>query len=649
MKIGIYFCNCGSNIIEKIDAEKVKAAILAIPDVAYFKTADFICSEDGKQFLEDDLQENRPDRIVIAACSPREHEPTFMRVMSRAGMNPYLMQMVNIREQVAWVTEDPARATLKATTMIGGAVARVRHHVSLEKQELDACPNVLVIGAGPAGLKAALTLAEAGRKVTLVEKDPVIGGMPVRYEELFPDMECGPCMLEPVLGEVLHGEYAENIELLTMAELVDVAGFYGNFIARIRQVPRYVDTHQCIGCGECIAACPASAPNDFNCRLSDRQAIDFPFMGALPNAPFLDMKTCVRSTGEECRACKDSCPMGEDVINFDDEEQLLERNVGAIILATGASLLDCSALPNLGYGVIPEVYTSFEFERILSSTGPTNGEIATKTGGTPASIAIVHCVGSLDKNHREYCSGICCQYAFKFNHLIAARLPDAKIHHLYRELAIPDKSAFSLYHHAHDNANSTFQRVKSMDEVAIRSSGEGMTIAAGETTIAADMVVLCPAVVPGTGTAPLSTLLEVSTDRFGFFEELHGRMDASQSKIKGIYLAGACQAPMDIQKAVLQGMAATGYVLSNLAEGRKLEIEPITAAVDEERCAGCGVCLPVCPYKAISFDKEKEVSVVNALLCHGCGTCVAACPAGAMTGNHFTNQAILAEIEGVLR
>lgn len=649
MKIGVYFCNCGSNIAEKIDSEKVKAAVLAIPDVAYFKTADFICSEDGKQFLEDDLTENRPDRIVVAACSPREHEATFMRVMSRAGMNPYLMQMVNIREQVAWVTEDNKRATLKAINMISGAIARVRHHVPLQKQELDACPNVLVVGAGPAGLKAALTLAEAGRKVTLVEKEPVMGGMPVRYEELFPDMECGPCMLEPILGEVLHGEYAENIELLTMAELVDVAGFYGNFIARIRQAPRFVDIHQCIGCGECIAVCPAATANEFNCGLSERKAIDFPFMGALPNAPFLDTTTCVRSSGEECRACKDACPMGEDVINFDDAEQVLERNVGAIILATGSSLLDCSTIPNLGYGTLPEVYTSFEFERILSSTGPTGGEIASRSGAAPASIAIVHCVGSLDQSRREYCSGICCQYAFKFNHLIAAKLPDAKIHHLYKELVIADKSAFSLYHHAHDNANTSFHRFRSTDDLSIAGSANGMTVTCGDAAIDADMVVLCPAVVPGAGTAALSNLLEVSLDRFGFFEELHGRMDAAQSKIKGVYLAGACQAPMDIQKAVLQGMAATGYVLSNLAEGRKLEIEPITAAVDEERCAGCRVCITVCPYKAISFDGEKEVSVVNALLCHGCGTCVAACAAGAMTGNHFTNKAILAEIEGVLR
>ena len=650
MKIGVYFCNCGTNIADKIDPELVRPSILALPDVAYFETADFICSEEGKTFLEEDLREKLPDRVVIAACSPRDHEATFMRVMARAGINPYLMQMVNIREQIAWVTADSERAVAKAVTAIRGAVARVRHHEPLEKQELDACPEVLIIGAGPAGLKAALNLAEAGRKVTLVEKEPVIGGMPVRFEELFPDMECGPCMLEPLLGEILHGDYAEKIEMLTMAELVDVAGFYGNFIAKIRQAPRYVDLHQCIGCGECSAACPASVKNEFNCGLSDRKAIDFTFIGALPNAPFIDASACVRSTGEECRACKESCPMGEEVIDFDQQEQIIERNIGAIIVATGSSLLDCSAIANVGYGTVPEVYTAFEFERILSSTGPTGGEIATKDGRAPDSIAIIHCVGSLDRNHREYCSGICCQYAFKFNHLIGSKLPEAKVHHFYRELAIPDKSAFNLYHHAKENEHTSMYRYGAMADLSITAGSDGeVVVTCPGTAVTAGMVVLCPAVVPGPATKALGGMLDVTLDRFGFFEELHGRMDAAQSKIKGVYLAGACQAPMDIQKAVLQGMAATGYVLSNLAEGRKIEIEPITASVDEERCAGCRVCLTVCPYKAISFDGEKEVATINAVLCHGCGTCVAGCPAGAITGNHFTNQEIMAEIEGVLR
>lgn len=650
MKIAVYFCNCGPNISEKIDPERVGPQVAALPDVACFRTVDFICSEEGKQFLEQDIRENRPDRVVIAACSPREHEATFMRVLARAEMNPYLMQMVNIREQVAWVTADSDQAVAKAIRAITGAVYRVRHHEPLEKREFDASPNVLVIGAGPAGLKAALTLAEAGRKVILVEKTPVIGGLPVRFEELFPDLECGPCMLEPLLGDILHGEHAGNIEILTMAEVVEVAGFYGNFIARIKQNPRYVDLRRCIGCGECAAACPASTENEFNCRLSERKAIDVPFTGALPSVPFLDTESCLRSRGEDCRACKESCPVGEAVIDFDERELLIERNVGAIIVATGGALLDCARLPSLGYGALPDIYTSLEFERILSSTGPTGGEPVTRDGRVPASVAIIHCVGSLDRSHREYCSGICCQYAFKFSHLIRAKLPGASIHHFYREVAIADKNAFTLYHQAREDAGTTLHRFDSPREISITAGAEGSAvIRCADATVSADMVVLCPAVVPGPATEAIGEMLDLPRDRFGFFEELHGRIDAARSRIKGIYLAGACQAPMDIQKAALQGMAATGYVLSHLAEGKKLEIEPITAHVDEERCSGCTICGAVCPYKAIAFDGEKEVSVVNSVLCHGCGSCVAACPAGAITGNHFTCKAIMAEIEGVLK
>jgi len=651
MKTGVYFCNCGTNITDRIDPDKVRESLEHDDRMSYFKTCPFLCSEEGKEFLEQELRDEKPDRIVIAACSPRDHEATFMRVMERAGMNPFLMQMVNIREQIAWVTEDQEKAAKKAAVAIKAALKRVELHEMLEKQELEASPNVLVVGAGPAGLKAALTLAESGRKVTLVEKTPFIGGLPVLYEELFPGMECGSCMLEPLMGEILHGKHSGNIDILTMSELSEAAGFFGNFLVKIRQRPRYVDTRRCTGCGDCFEPCPVSGANPFNCNMDGRKAIGFALAGALPNAPYLDPALCTRFTaGSDCSACSAACPMGEGTIDYDDQEKIHERQIGAIVIATGSSLYDCSCFENLGYGRLPDVKTSLEFERILASNGPTAGEVLKASGEAPCSVVFVHCVGSLDDYHKPYCSGICCQYAFKFNHQLASKLPNARIHHLYKEIVSPGKEGYALHGAARGNRNASFIRYRSIGEMTVVSEGKQQKIRFKDgSDIDADLVVLCPAVVPNADSDRLSAMLDVSLDRFGFFEELHGCMDAARSKIRGVYLAGSCQAPADIQRATSQAMAASGYILSELVEGKRIEIEPLFASVYPEKCTGCKVCMQVCPYRAIGFDSENNVSVVNAVLCRGCGTCVAACPVGAIKSNHFTNEMVLAEIEELLK
>jgi heterodisulfide reductase subunit A len=653
MKTAVYFCKCGSNITERIPVARISQSLSGTPDLSYITPVDFLCSEDGKQFLEQDLAEKKPDRVVVAACSPREYENAFRQVLGRAGLNPFFVQMVNIREQVAWVTPDVEQATTKAARLIRGAIARVARHQPLETREIDASPNVLVVGGGPAGLKAALMLAEAGRKVILVEKAPVLGGLPVRYEELFPNMECGPCMLEPVLGEVFHGKFAGNFEVLTLAELTDVAGYFGNFQVKIRQAARYVDETTCIGCGMCIAPCPSTTDNEFNCGLNQRNAIALPFAGAMPNVPFLDAAACVRFRGESCQLCKDACPV-EDTIRFDETERLLERNVGAIVVAIGAGLYDCAKLPSLGYGQCEDIYTSLEFERLMASNGPTGGAIVTHSGAAPKSVAIVHCVGSLDAEHKPYCSGVCCDYSFKFNHMLEAKAPVAQVHHFYKELVAPGKEEFALQQHVVHSFQTTLTRYAKIDDLRVsRSDGKNILeytdVSGCKGSFPADMIVLSPAVVPAADAERLGDLLEVTRDKLGFMEEMHGRLHASQSKVKGIYLAGSCQAPMDIQKAISQGTAAAGYVLSELPEGRKLQVEAITASVDQERCSGCKVCATVCPYKAIAHTPERGRAEINALLCHGCGTCVAACPAGVITGNHFTNDQILAEVKAILQ
>ena len=671
MKTAVYFCNCGTNISEKINPEKVEDAVKKSNGGIIFKSCGFLCSEEGKEFLRKDIMDNGIEAVVIPACSPRDHEKTFINVLSAAGVNPYMMQMINIREQVAWVTEDKDKAAEKAVHYINAAISRVNLQEPLEKKEIDVSPDAIVVGAGPAGLKAALSLAEAGRKVTVVEKSPTIGGLPVRYEEIFPNMECGPCMLEPIMGDALHGNASGNIEFLTLSEIEDVVGSYGNFTVKIKRSPRYVDAEKCIGCAECIAPCPASFKNPFNCDMNERKAIDFSFAGALPNVPYVNAGVCLifndndGADGGSCRLCIDACPVGEEVFKFDEKEEIIERNAGSIILATGSALYDCGKISSLGYGKIPAVYNSIEFERILASNGPTEGKIKTPDGKEPQSFAIVHCVGSLDKNHKDYCSGICCEYAFKFNHIIRNKIPSAKIYHLYKEIVIPGKESGSLYRHAAEDKNTVFIRVSDINGMTVAEEsgkkvfsisgacGSGGGAGGGEIEkrggevsekISVDAVILCPAVVPGGDMDGLAGILEVVRDKNGFFEELHGRTDVGKSTIKGVYLAGSCHSPMDIKEAMSEGMAAAGYVLSGLVAGKKLSIDPISAVVNQERCSGCKVCIGVCPYKAISFDEKEEASLVNELLCQGCGTCAAACPSSAIKANGFTNEEIFAEI-----
>ncbi len=654
---GVYFCTCGGVITEKVEFAAVERAIGQMEEVAYVQTMEFLCSEEGKAALEQDLKERSPERVVVAACSPRDHENTFRAVLAQTAINPYLLQMANIREHVAWVTAEAGPAVAKATVHIRGAVKRVNQHEPLHKAMLEMCPDVLVIGAGPAGLQAALSLAQVGRTVTLVEKSPVIGGMAVRYEEVFPRLECGPCLLEPILDEVLHGDHAGRIDCLTLAEVTDVAGFFGHFLVTIRRTPRRVDETTCIGCGECIPPCPVTAKNGFNAHLDDRKAIYFPFAGALPNFPLLDGEICLRFQGEgegaACQQCQEACPV-EGAILFGAEEERIEKEVGAILVAIGSRLYDGSLLPALGRGAGSDVYSSYEFERLLAQNGPTGGEVVTLRQGTPpAAVAIIHCVGSLDAAHCGYCSEVCCQNAFKFNHLIRKKMPDAVVYHLYRELVMPGKDGFALYQKIQDDPLSHFIRYPTIEAIRVDPLAQGYAVGytdvcgvAGE--VVADLVVLCPALVPSEDAASLATLLSMDRDRLGFFAEQHNRLAAVRSAVKGMYIAGTCQSPMDLQKAMSQGVAVAGYILSDLVMGRQMEIEPVTAEVDDARCGGCLVCLAVCPYKAIHRDEAGKKVRINALLCAGCGTCVAACPAGVIKGNHFTNEAIFAEIAGVL-
>jgi heterodisulfide reductase subunit A len=673
-KVGVYICSCGTNISENIDTEELSRFSDSLEDVAYVKPHSLLCSEDGKNFLADDISKSKPDRVVIVACTPKEHEKTFRNVLQKAGMNPFLFQMVNIREQVAWVTSDKNSATEKAKAYIRAAVKRVKLHEPLEKKEIDCNPDMLVIGAGPAGMEAALLFAKAGRKVCLVEKNPSVGGKVARYEDVFPKMECASCMLEPKMDEILHHE---NIELLRCSEVQEVLGFLGNFVVKIKTKATYVDKEKCIGCGACYEECPVTVKNEFDYSLSNRKAIFIPYTGALPNVPVIDTSNCIRFgnkqsdssrealeagliTQEEfekfashdCDKCKKACMF--DAIKYEDEDSVIERNVGGIVVATGFELFDPSVLPQFGYGKIPEVYTSLEFERILAQTGPTGGKMVMKNAQEPGTVAIIHCVGSRDKKYKEYCSSVCCLYALKFAHLVKKHLPDAQVYDIYADWCVPGKDNQEFLDSVRNKKGVHFLHTTLPMNVSLKQKGNAIDLAyadvsGGKKQISADMVILCPAMIPGKDTTALSDLLLVGRGKDGFFAEGHTKLAPVSTNIEGIFIAGCAQGPKDIQNSVAQGSAAAGQALSILVPGRKLELEVVTAEIDENACAECMICIGLCPYKAIVLDKDKKIAVVNTVLCKGCGTCVAACPSGSAQSKHFTNEQITAEIEEVLK
>lgn len=648
MRVGVYFCRCGGVVSERVDGDEVARQLSPLAEVAYVRPVELACADEGRAEIADDLRRERPDRVVVLACSPREHERTFREVLSAGGMNPYLVQLVNVREQCGWVTPDRAEASAKAAAMARGAVARVRHHQPLEVERIDVNPDVLVIGGGPAGLKAALAVAEAGRQAVLVEQDAILGGLPMRYEELYPRMECGPCVLEPVLAEVLHGPHHDRLEVLLQSEVEEVKGSFGNFIARIRQRPRFVQLDACIGCAECIPPCPVSYPSEVQCGLSERKAMDFVFFGGLPSAPYLDPERCLRTTaGSPCSACLDACTV-PGAIDLADAGRVVERTAGAVVLAVGGALYDASQLPALGLGRVPGVVTSLAMERMLSSSGPSGGQPRLPDGRPPASVGIVHCVGSLDERHRDYCSGICCMVAFKLNRLVAQKLPGVPVTHYYKTLSLAGKEEAALWRTATADPGTRCVLFQDLGDLRVEAAPSGRP-AVQHAGVARehDLLVLMPALVPGHGVAGLARILGLATDRHGYLEELHDKVDVPRSKLRGVYLAGACHAPMDLAQAMTQGMAAAGAALSALVPGRQLELEAVRARVDDQACTACYTCVPVCPYHAIDGAGGAR-AVVAPALCTGCGTCVAACPSGAMHGLHFEDRQIYAEIEGLL-
>jgi len=649
-RIGVYICHCGSNIAGTVDVGEVTRFAQDLDGVVVARDYKFMCSDPGQELIKQDIKELGLNRVVVASCSPTMHEPTFRRVCQEAGINPYLFEMANIREQCSWVTKDKREATEKAKALVSAAVRRVYYHQPLETREVTINPNTLVVGGGIAGIQAALKIADSEHKVYLVEKSPSIGGHMAQLDKTFPTLDCSACILTPKMTLVGSHPY---IELLTYSEVEEVSGYIGNFKVKIRQKARYVDEDRCTGCGLCQTKCPWKVDSEFDAGMGKRKAIYTPFPQAVPNIPVIDTEHCAYFLKGTCRACEKVCEA--EAIDFEQQDKIVEVEVGSIIVTTGFEVFDPTPIYQYGYGRLDNVITSLEFERLVNSAGPTDGEIVLKDGSHPKSIAIIHCVGSRDEKYHEYCSRVCCMYSMKFAHLLKEHLPETEIYEFYIDIRSFGKGYEEFYNRILSEGTIFIRgRPAEVTDIAETPKEKGKLIVQFEDTLAGlqrrlpvDMVILSCALEAQADAEKTARLFNISRSADGFFLEKHPKLDPVATMTDGIFIAGCCQGPKDIPDTVAQASAAAAEVLAMISKGR-VEIEAAIAIIDERICTGCQVCKLVCPYSAIDFDEEKKVCRVNEALCKGCGACVGGCPSDAINLKHYTNEQIVAEMEGML-
>ncbi len=658
-RIGVFICHCGENIGATVDCPKVAEVCSHMPGVVHSVDYKYMCSDPGQTLIKDAIKEKKLTGVVVAACSPRMHEPTFRRATAEGGLNPFLCEMANIREHCSWVHEKGELTTQKAVDLIRVIVEKVKRNHPLFPIKVPVTKTALVLGGGIGGIQAALDIANAGHKVIMVEKDPSIGGHMAQLSETFPTLDCSQCILTPRMVEVAQHP---NITLYTYAELEHLDGFIGNFKAKIRKKAKSIDEKTCTGCGVCTQKCPQKKiPSEFNAGMGNRSAIYIPFPQAVPNKPVIDRERCTFFKKGTCKICEKVCPA--NCIRFDQQDEIIEVEVGGLVLATGFDIKHPDFFPEYGYGKYPDIIDGLQFERLASASGPTLGAIKRPSDGTePKTVVFVACAGSRDKAKGiEYCSKICCMYTAKHAMLYKHKVHDGNAYIYYMDIRAGGKMYEEFVRRAieEDGVKYIRGRVSKIfeEDGQMVVKGADTLLGAEPLTIKADMVVLATAAIANCGAEELAQKLHVSYDAYKFFAEAHPKLRPVETNTAGIFLAGACQAPRDIPETVSQASAAASKVIV-LFSNDELTREPVIAVVNRSApplfstCTGCFLCQSACPYQAIEKEEIrsrdgkliKTVAKVNPGLCQGCGTCVALCRVKAIDIEGFTNEQIYAEI-----
>lgn len=660
-RIGVFVCHCGSNIAGTVDVTKVTEMAKLEPGVVHAEEYQYMCSEAGQAKILAAVKENNLTGIVVCSCSPRMHEATFRKAAAKAGVNPFMVEIANIREHCSWIHKNMEEGTEKAVILARAAIAKVMLNAPLQSGESRVVKRALVIGGGIAGIQSALDIAEAGYQVDIVERTPSIGGRMSQVDKTFPTLDCSACILTP---KMVDAAAHENITIHTYSEIENVSGFVGDFQVDIRKKARRVNMDKCTGCGACMEKCPMKrTPSEFNRGLNNRPAIYTPFAQAIPNVPVIDPAACIKLKTGKCGLCATVCQAG--AIEYDQQDEIITESYGAIVVATGFNTINLDKYEEYAYNRSLDVITSLELERIMNAAGPTHGHLERISDGkAPKNMVFIQCVGSRcsDDRGKSYCSKICCMYTAKHAMLIRDKYPDVNVHVFYIDVRTPGKNFDEFYRRAVEEYGVDYIKGQ-VGKVSPQPNGQllvqGVDLLDNKQILMeADMVVLATAIEPESEVRRIATMLTASIDTNNFLTEAHPKLRPVESPTAGIFLSGVCQGPKDIPETVAQASAAAVKAIGLLTKN-KLTTNPCTAKSDELRCNGCSVCTNVCPYGAISYEEKeindhgvretRRIAVVNNALCQGCGACTVACPSGCMDLQGFSNRQILAEVDAICR
>ena len=661
-RIGVFVCHCGTNIAGTVDTKAVAEALGREQCVVFATDYTYMCSESGQNLIKDTIKNEKLTGVVVCSCSPRMHEATFRKAAASVGLNPYMVEIANIREQCSWIHKDKVEATEKAIILGRAAIAKVLLNTPLTAGESPVVKRALVIGGGIAGIQTALDIAEAGFEVDIVEKKPTIGGKMTQIDKTFPTLDCAACILTPKMVDCAQNE---KIKIYSYSEVDSVSGFVGNFTVKIKRKARFVDETKCTGCGLCTEKCPMkNVPNEFNLGMDNRRAIYIPFAQAVPKVATIDPDHCNMLKNGKCGVCSKVCTAG--AIDYKQTDTFVEEKYGAIVVATGFNPIDVSKYGEYAYDQSKDVITSLEFERLTNAAGPTSGTLLRPSDGKhPHTIVFVQCVGSrcTPERGKQYCSKICCMYTAKHAMLTREKYPDTDVYVFYIDVRTPGKNFDEFYRRAVEDYGVHYIK-GAVGKVSPQADGT-LDVQASDLImneqlhIKADLVVLAAAIEPDKSARPLATKLTASMDTNDFFTEAHPKLRPVESPTAGIFLSGVCQGPKDIPETVSQASACAAKVIGLLVKD-KLTCNPCVAHSNEMMCNGCSQCANVCPYGAITYvekefrmpdrtTKVRRVASVNPAVCQGCGACTVTCPSGAMDLFGFSNNQIMAEVDTICK